>query len=526
MATFTKPLEDFLRSYSAYLETKKPASEEPKIEVDEVASKIAAFYEKFRNIIDYQESHLLRKNVIGRALRRRIFLKDVSGEAIAEPLIKEVIRSGYLGNRMIPEKKIGEVQEIIDSLLFLLDYARNSSFASADDFSDWLLGVAVCAIEECLATPAKDRMLARMTFETLRRDLQIKGLPSSGGAALSQSDSDALLFIAIQKSLFHVDNEQLSYRLLELFAPNWEKTPFREAPLLANELLTAYERILHYLRHPLLPSFLKLCNHYNVVFQLLGNLVFGSKGFESLDRDIEAAYEERLRKERSKLSRMALLSILSFFLSKILVAVAIEVPIDLLLIGHFSLIHALINIVFPPVLMLLIVASVRLPSRKNLHLVREAVRAVVFEEQVHPYAIRAPKKPEWFISFLLSFSYLAIFFITIRFISNILLSFGFSIANIAVFILFTSLVMAVGVKIYNRSREISLEKETPRFFSFLVDLFTLPLVTIGRWIISGFRRFNIFVIFVNVFIEFPFQLIVEFLENLNEFVRAKKEEIQ
>ncbi len=350
MAVLTQPLQNLLKSYSAYLEAKKPSLEEPKIEVDEVASKVAEFYEKFRNLIDYQESHLLRKNVIGRALRRRVFLKDVSGEDIAEPLIKEVIRSGYLGNNAIPEQKIGEVQEIIDSLLFFLDYAENSSLPSADDFSDWLLGISVCAIEECLATPFKDRMLARMMFETLRSKFEIKG------ASLPQSDSDALLFIAAQKSLFRVDNDQLAYRLLQLFSPNWERTPPQETPSQANELFTAYERISHYLRHPFLPSFLKLCNRYNIVFQLLGNLVFGSKGFEHFERDIETAYEERLRIERGKLSRMALLSILSFFLSKILVAVAIEVPIDLYLVGHFSLTHAIANIVFPPVLMLFIVA--------------------------------------------------------------------------------------------------------------------------------------------------------------------------
>ncbi|MDP3724853.1 MAG: hypothetical protein Q8R20_00090 [Nanoarchaeota archaeon] len=520
MATLSKPLDELLKSYSAYLLGKRPSSEETKIEVDEIALKIASFYEKFRNLIDYQEKHLLRKNVIGRALRRRIFLKDVSGEDVAEPLIKEVIRSGYLGNNWIPARKIGEVQLIIDNLLFFSDHAKTSSIPMHEDFPDWLLGVTVCAIEECLAPPEKNRMLAQMMLNTLRGGLEIRG------GTIPQADQDALLFIAVQKSLFRVDNDQLSYRLLQLLSPAWESTDLRNTSPVTNELLTAHERISHYLRHPLLPLFLKACNHYNTVFQMLGSLVFGSKGVENLDRDIEAAYEDRLRKERGKLSRMAFLSILSFFLSKILVAIAIEVPIDLYIVGRFSLVHATLNIVFPPILMLLIVASIRLPSRKNLHLIREEMKAVIFEHNAHPYVIQIPKKKSWFISFLLSFSYLAIFFVTIRIIADILLSFGFSIANIVVFILFTSLVTAVGVKIYNRSKEMCLEKDPPRFFSFLLDLFTLPLVTIGRWIISGFRRFNVFVIFVNVFIEFPFQLIVEFLENLHDFIRTKKEEIQ
>ena len=124
MPTFSRPVQELISSYQAYLQTKESPEDEPRIQVDEIASKIASFYEKFRNLIDYQESHLLRKNVIGRALRRRIFLKDISGEDIAEPLIKEIIRSGHLGNNTIPERKILQVQRIIDNLLFFLLYSH------------------------------------------------------------------------------------------------------------------------------------------------------------------------------------------------------------------------------------------------------------------------------------------------------------------------------------------------------------------------------------------------------------------
>ena len=373
-------------------------------------------------------------------------------------------------------------------------------------------------------------MLAEMMVKTIRGRLEIKGLPAlpagRQGGTLDEGDADALLFIAVQKSLFRVDEHQLSYRLLQALYPSWEHTDSRDTPHVTGELERTHERILSYLKHPFLPAFLHLCNHLNIVFQMVGSVVFSSKGFENGERNIEDAYVERYRKERGKLFRMAFLSVLSFFLSKILVALAIEVPIDLYLLHHFSLIHTAANVAFPPILMLLILASIRLPSRKNLYLIQEEARAVIFPEHAHPYSVVIPRRKGWFLSFLLYFFYFVVFIITIQLISKLLLAFGFSIANIVVFILFTSLVTAVGVKIYNRSKEISLEKEPPRFFSFLLDLLTLPLVTIGRYIISGFRRFNIFLIFVNVVVEFPFQLIVEFLESMNEFIRAKKEEIQ
>lgn len=519
MPSFSRPVQELIRSYQAYLQTKESSGDEPKIQVDEIASKIASFYEKFRNLIDYQESHLLRKNVIGRALRRRIFLKEISGEDIAEPLIKEIIRSGHLGNNTIPERKILEVQRIIDNLLFFLEYSQGFSAREREDFPDWIVGVTVCAIEETLSPPEKDRMLATAMFQSLRDHLVIRG------ATIQEEEKDVLLFIAAQKALFRVDHDQLCHRLLTLMFPEWESADTESASFVAGKLTLVYQNISSYLRHPLLPSFLKLCNHYNIVFQILGGLVFGSRSLDNLEEEARLQYEERYRRERGRLFRMAFLSVLSFFLSKILVAVAVEVPIDVYITNNFSLYHTLLNIALPPLLMLLIVASIRLPSRRNLYLVQHEVGSVVSGEK-REYVVSVPKKRGWFIWFLVHFIYLLVFIVTIRVISDLLLSFGFSIANVVVFLLFTSLVTAVGVKIYNRSKEISLEKERPQFFSFLLDVFTMPLVTIGKWLISGFRRFNIFVMFVNVFVEFPFQLIVEFLENLRDFIRTKKEEIQ
>jgi len=54
--------------------------------VDEIASRVASFYEKIRGIIEWREEHLLRKTAIERVLRRRLVFQK-SGEEIAEPLV-------------------------------------------------------------------------------------------------------------------------------------------------------------------------------------------------------------------------------------------------------------------------------------------------------------------------------------------------------------------------------------------------------------------------------------------------------
>jgi len=79
------------------------------------------------------------------------------------------------------------------------------------------------------------------------------------------------------------------------------------------------------------------------------------------------------------------------------------------------------------------------------------------------------------------------------------------------------------VKVHNRSREISLEERKPKMLGFLLDIFAIPFISIGKWIISGLSRFNIFVVAVDLFVDLPFQIFVEFIEHVRDFVRGRKE---
>src|SRR3989344_5986994 len=92
-------IQKLVADYEGYCKEKEISQKYSgeKMHVDEIAAKVAAFYEKVRNLIAYSEEHLLRKGTIDRILRRRIFLKDFE-KNFAEPLIKELIRSGHLAN--------------------------------------------------------------------------------------------------------------------------------------------------------------------------------------------------------------------------------------------------------------------------------------------------------------------------------------------------------------------------------------------------------------------------------------------
>ena len=109
--------------------------------------------------------------------------------------------------------------------------------------------------------------------------------------------------------------------------------------------------------------------------------------------------------------------------------------------------------------------------------------------------------------------------------AKLLLWFGFSVANIVVFIFFTSLVAATGVRVHNRSRELSLEEKGGSMALFLLDLIAMPFVTVGKWLVAGLSAFNVFVTIFNILVDVPLHVFVEFLENFRDFIRGKKEAI-
>jgi len=525
----SKVIQNIVPQYLNSLDNSYTAPEEiGRIHVDEIASRIAAFYEKARNVIDYKEEHLLRKGFINRVLRRRLLLKLDSN--LSESVIKEAVRAGHLPNDTVPETKIGELATLINNHKCLLEnIPRDIPRKERESLIEWLTQVSVNTIEENLFPPTRENMLAHLMFAVLRDDFLIRG------ASIEKADIHAQLFIGIQRALLKTDSDQLHYRLLKFIEPEWDSMTPQVCIRIAQNLPQTKRHIDKLTKSRLAPYFFKLANRYNTVFYLIGDLLQNTHSFEGfgelikdearLEEELRLVYTTRYKKAKKRFSRMAFLSVISFLISKIAIALAIEVPIETHLTGSFSVMNTLINVSVPPLLMFLIVMFITLPSKRNFAVVLEEIKNALFEDRSKRYAIEIPKRRNFFAEFFVQVIYVGIFLTVFYYVSDILISFGFNLINVAIFIFFMSMVAATGAKIHNRSKDLSLEVRKPRLISFIFDLIAIPFITIGKWILAGLAKFNPLVIMINLIIEAPFQLFIEFLENFRTFIKAKKEEI-
>lgn len=528
MQTLSPSCQSLLQSYTAHFTKKKAVKPQAAIHVDEVALEIAKFYEMIRNIVDYREMHLLRKNAILRALGRGLLLYGRDSK-IAELLIREIIRSGHLPNDTISEEKVVEVERILSNLIFFLESLKKEGNANERRISKWLIRITAPAIEESLDLPIKDRLMSDTMLLALKDRLIIKG------AEINERDKAIQLFISIQRALLRVDDDQLEYRLVKLLYPYWDTPSPEEREMIATKLPLIKKTLAFYISHPIQNSFFKLGNRYNTPFLLLKDAIFNQQSFsrdpeelfrnkETLDRAIESVYLKRYAQQRKHLRRLAFFTVLSLFITKVLIALAVEVPIEAYLTHDYSLINTSINIVFPPALMGLIILFIRPPSKENINFVKKELYAVVFEKYRKEYLLVVPKEKDPIIQKLVWAFYSIVSLAVFSSLVAILSLADFSIASIAVFIIFTSVVAATGMRVRNRSKELSMEEEKTSLVSFFTQAIVMPFVTLGQLIIEGLSKFPLLVMLINL-IDVPFQMFLVFIENFSEFIRRKKEEL-
>lgn len=498
------------------------------IHVDEVASRVASFYEKIRGIVEWQEEHLLRKTAIKRVLKRRLFLKR-NGEQVAEPLIQELIRGGHFPNDAIPEEKIAQVQNLIDKYIFIIDKAPHPPEEKMKfQLNDWILGIAACEVEETLAPPIKETALIEFMTEDLAERLEVRGFE------MSQEEKITQLYIAVQRALFKFDSSLISYHLLDRWYSDWHNLPREKLEEIAKNIYLIWEKIEKNLNHPLAEKFYALCERRNTPYLILGDIISDDplaaeqnlKNPPALENKIRKAYGARLQKLKGKMTRAAVYSTLSIFITKILIALAIEVPFDKYVSGEFNSLTLGLNLLIPPFLMFFLVLSIKPPSKQNEELVlMEVMKMVYSDEKKEVYEIKPPAKKGFILNTIIILLYLLSFVASFGLIIWGLNKLNFSFLSILIFLVFVSLISFAGVKIRQRAKELVVEKEKETFLQTFVDLFSLPILQAGRWLSGQWEKYNAVVILFNSLLDMPFQVFMEFLEQWRTFLKEKKEKI-
>lgn len=527
----TQRLVERYKSWYRSLHSPKP--EIGTIHVDEVASRVASFYEKIKGLIDWREEHLLKRAGIERALKRWLLVKK-DGETIAEPLVLELIRGGHFPNDKIEESKINDVQKLIDKYIFILQNAPPPPGKKIKlRLYDWLSAIAACEIEEVLQPPLKENALMDYMYELMKKKIVVRE-EKIIERKMSEEEKNTQIYIAVRRALFKLDPPIISYHLLKKRYPDWSDLSENQLKEISQDIYSIWEDIEKDLNHHSSHKFYKICEKYDTPFLLLSDVI-SQNPFQAeanlqnsgvLEEQLRSAYDKRLRQIKGRLGRAAVFTTLSIFFTKILVALAIEIPFDKYVTHEFSYFTLGLSIAIPPLLMFFLVLSIKPPKKENLELaIMETMKIVYKKEKEDIYEIKPARKRGIFLNSIIILFYLLSFVITFGVIVWGLEKLNFSILSQIIFIGFISLIAFAGVKIRERAKELVVEEKKEGIIQSVVDFFSLPLIQLGKWLSRQWAKHNVLVVLFNALIDMPFQLFVEFLEQWRYFLKEKKEKI-
>ncbi|MEK7496329.1 MAG: hypothetical protein AAB657_00305, partial [Patescibacteria group bacterium] len=166
------------------------------VHVSEITSLPAFVYEKLRNIVDYKDEFLLRKNAIKRYLKRKILLpqfKQTAQEA-GQGLVRELILTRYLPNDKIPESVLVPLGQIIGKYRKLVDEVSKRGCAMPR-YREQILGMAAVECDTILVSPDERQAFTSYGYHILKPAFDLSALPGSADEKTIQ------LVLLIQKVL-------------------------------------------------------------------------------------------------------------------------------------------------------------------------------------------------------------------------------------------------------------------------------------------------------------------------------------
>jgi hypothetical protein len=516
------PLAHFL--FQAFTDEEPKSTEESKITVNPIVSKFASWYERLRNSMEFREDEVVLRATIERILKRRLMLGG-NGHSTAEPLVKELLWARYLPDNEIHKSTLKRVEESIDLYLALRLKVIAEHKISDTEINDWIYDLMSSDIQYILNPKYKKEIMTNFMFHVLKDDVQI--------VDDTNETKDAQVFMAVRKAFAKDDLAFLRYHL---FSQYFGKLTAETLEYTATHFLTGYHEILKELNYPLKDRINGYVKRRSAVFFILEDILMQDKenlktmleNEEELEKAVYAACEARYNTISSKVRRAIIRSVLFILLTKVGFAFAVEGTYEKFVYGHILWPSMILNIVIPPILMIVVSLFIRTPGEDNTKVILKFInqllyeenpqlgnRLIVSKEQKRSQALHIAFNILWWCAFIISFGGIIL----------ILNKLEFNIVSQGIFTFFLAIVSFLAYRI-TLLAGVYRVGDKQGLGTLLVDFLFMPVIRVGRRLTQTVSQINIFLYLFDFFIEAPFKLLFAFFDQWFYYLRGKSEELE
>lgn len=498
-------------------ERNKHHARQEKVHVTGAGRTITAAYEQLRIAAEYTEEDLLLQRAARRFYRRLFMTRD--DERIAnsgEELIGELTLAGYIPNDTMPVSVADDMSRKATSYYQAYRHANKSAVTQprADDWTTSLLAVEVATM---IADHGKRIAFAQFAYEhflaTIDGKELFKGKIPSG--------YEAALLIAVYKSLLKADNATIRHGLLRRY---------RLSPDAYEHFVQINKQIDELIDNDTVDKLVRVVNRRGAPFRVLWRMVDGHEDLPKLLHEQDgflSQYEAQIDTEyaqmNTRINNGIVKSVIFLIITKFVVGISIEVPYDYAFHGSILWLPLAINLLFPPVYMILLRLTLVLPGSANTRALTDRMDTLLYgqpQDVVKPAKKAGGQYREAFNSI-----YILLMATVFGLVAWLLWSLEFSPLHLLIFFTFLSTASFLGFRLSRMIREIEAVDAQQSGITLVRDFLYMPFVFVGRWISENYARVNIVALILDMVIELPLKTVIRLVQQWGNFISSKKDEL-
>jgi hypothetical protein len=494
------------------------------INVNRFVSELATWYEKFRNAMDYRDEEVVRRAAIERILKRRMLFGG-TGATIASPLMRELLWARYFPDASISDEEIKKVGNIIDLYLEF----RNELLARQHDIKikiDTFIYDLLSSHLEIMLNKSRDiELISNFIFHLLRDRIIIKDD--------SEQTRDIQVFIAVRRAFAKDDIAFLRFQLFEQYFGKITKENVHKIAINFVKEYKSFERQINYpLKDRIISYIKKQLPPFLIFAEVLRKERAGMRALinntTEFQNRIFSTAQARYKTISSKVRTAIIRSVIFILLTKFIFAFSVEATYDNIVVGHIEWNSLLINIVAPPLLMVMVTLFIRTPDEKNTKRIYERIMAILHVDK--PELDRRlvlglkPDRRNPILNIIFSILWWGAFILIFGYMDVILKNLKFSAASQGIFIFFIAIISFLTYRIQQTAYSYTIQIRQ-NFLSPVWDFLFMPIIKVGRRFTEGIAQINIFIYIFDYLIETPFKEVFGFLEKWFFFLQTKREEM-
>lgn len=495
--------------HAAAVQTDKTAAANghaQKVHVTGAGRTLTFAYEQLRNAAEYTEEHLLLQRAIQRFYRRVFLSRDSTVVAqTGDELITEMTLAGYLQNDSVTMATVADINRLASEY-----YSAHVKFKK----DEWTLRVLAVEVERLLNEDLKRDVFTQFAYDHFLGTLDRKKIP--GG---DTPEYEIALFVAVHRALLKSDPATIRTALLHRYQQRPDSGAFTQTNKMIDALLESSiaDKLFHLVsrRGAALRVLWRLIDEHEDVVKLL-----------SSREQFLSAYETQIENEysriNSRINKGIIKSVIFLIITKVLIGVAIEVPYDYLIHGSIIALPLIINLLFPPVYMVLLRFTLRLPGQSNAETLSDIIDHLLYGTS---HAAESSYKTGKGFGFAFNVAYVVFFFLIFGGVALWLLSLGFALLHLLVFFTFLSTASFLGFRLSRQIRELEAMESAQDGITLIRDFLYIPFVVVGRWISEKYSRVNIVAMMLDMVIELPLKTVLHLMRQWGAFIASKKDEL-